>query len=375
LACVLAGAATPLVIGPGAPVYQADALVVARQLAVSPGVLPDLAQNVFADGAVASAVAKDPAVHGDISSLIPDRISLVAGQDSIALDVQAFDADPVTAARLANLAAAAFVDELNRAAAGNGQFAVQSPAVVPTVPLDRLSPAVWAAAGAAAGLLLGLGIVVLLAALRRPVLTPDDVEQATGAPLLGTVRLPVLRRDDYPGPLGVPGIATLTRGLAGVSPGRLLVISAPADAGLRDRLFTMVAVAMWTVRPTKVAAPDAVVAAVRRHCQALRDTGRTPPEHGVGELILVDGGSPLDVLDPATTTVSVVAVVRRGIRRRALELLASDYANGGGLIGVALVRARTGLRPGARRTGETAPATAAEARPVHELPMPVPERA
>jgi hypothetical protein len=338
-------------------------------------VLPDLAQNVFADGAVASAVAKDPAVHGAIAGLIPDRISLVAGQDSIALDVQAFDADPVTAARLANLAAAAFVDELNRAAAGNGQFALQSAAVVPTVPLDQLSPALWAAAGAVAGLLLGLGIIALLALLRRPVLTPDDVDSATGAPLLGTVRLPVLRRDDYPGPLGVPGIATVTRALAGASPGRLLVISAPADAGLRDRLFTMLAVAMWTVRPTKVAAPDAVVAAVSRHCHALRDTGRTPPGHDVGELILVDGGSPLDVLDPATTTVSVVAVVRRGIRRRALESLASDYANGGGLVGVVLVRARTGLRPGARPALDTAPATAAEARPVHELPIPVPERA
>jgi hypothetical protein len=47
-ACVVVGASAPLVLTPSAPVYQADALVFARQLNVNPRVLPRLAEAVFA---------------------------------------------------------------------------------------------------------------------------------------------------------------------------------------------------------------------------------------------------------------------------------------------------------------------------------------
>ena len=128
-------------------VYQADALVVARQLTVNAKVLPTLAESVFADGAVATAVAKDPAIGGQTAGLIPDKVSVVTGPDSITMVVQVRDEDPGTAARIADLAATAFATELNSPGAGVGAFSPQGKAVIPTAPLDVLSNPVRAGLG------------------------------------------------------------------------------------------------------------------------------------------------------------------------------------------------------------------------------------
>lgn len=377
LACVLVGAGVPLIIGSQTQQYQADALVVARQLSVNPSVLPDLAQNVFSDGAVAAKVATDPSVHGVTTGLIPDRVSVVAGQDSIALDVQAQDPDPATAARLANLAAAAFVAELNRAGSGIGVFAVQSQASPPVVPVSTLAPTLLAAIGGGVGVVVGLGLVALFGSLRRPIVAAWQVEAALGVPLLGTVRLPVGRRGTYRGPLGVRGIATVARSLAGVAPGRLLLISAPSAAALRHRVYVMAAVALWSVRRVRIAAPDEIVQAVRAHCLALAAAGRTPPgdDGPTEDLVLVDGGSPLEILDPTTTRLSVVVVAPRGVARRRLRALAADYEDAG-LAGVVLATAHLSLR-GPKVLPLPAPTPApAETKPVaRDLPVPVPERA
>jgi hypothetical protein len=343
LVCVLVGAAAPLLVVPTERAYQAEALVVARQLTVNPRVLPALAESVFADGAVAAAVAGDPARAGETGGLIPDRLSVVAGPDSITMVVQVRDDDPGTAARLADVAAAAFAAELNRAGAGVGEFAVQAPAVIPTAPLDALSDPVRAGLGALAGLVVGLGLVALIAALRRPCVTSGDVEGAVGVPLLGTVELPRAAPGVYLGARGVRGIATVTRWLATTPPGRLAFISSPSAAGTRRRIFVMVAIAMSTIRSLRLQAHPEIVDAVRRQSPHAGDAVPFPhrPE-GTGELLLVDGGSPMEIVDPAAGSAYVVAVAPLGISQQRLRALALDYLDGG-LVGVILVQRRLGL--------------------------------
>jgi hypothetical protein len=374
--CTLVGAAAAMLIAPSQPTYQADALVVARHLTVTERILPSLATSVFADGAVAARVAKDPAVHGDTTGLIPDRLTVVPGQESIVLDIQARDADPAAAARLANLAAAAFTDELNRGGAGVGQFEVQSEAPVPATPLREFSQQVRGALGALAGFLLGLGLVALIGVIRRPVVTSRDVQSTLGLPMLGTVELHRTARGAYLGPRGVRGIATVTRWLASAPAGRLILISSRSGVGMRRRLYVMLAVALSGLRPMKFQAAEELISAIRQHAvqQSRPDALGGSERQGAGELVLVDGGSPLDIADPAVEDISVVAVAARGVSRRHLRALAAEYLDGT-LVGVILVQRRAGhgrsrnvVRPAASVPAAGSPAPAVRS-------VPEPERA
>jgi hypothetical protein len=190
------------------------------------------------------------------------------------------------------------------------------------------------------------------------------------------VYLSLGRRTGYPGPLGVRGIATVVRWLATVPPGRLLLISSPTAVAVRQRVYVMAAVALSTVRTVRLEAPDHLVDAIEEHRAGLRDAGRPvqPAEDGADAAVLVDGGSPLELVDPASTNVSVVAVAPRGTPRARLRALASDYADGG-LVGVVLVDVSPDFRSaGARRSG---PARAAQrsAGAVGKVARPEPERA
>jgi hypothetical protein len=369
LVCVLVGAAAPLLVAPTERLYQADSLVVG-QLTANPKVLPALAEAVFADGAVATAVAKDPAIGGETAGLVPDKVSVVTGPDSITMVVQVRDADPGTAARLADLAAAAFAAELNKTGAGVGAFSAQSPAVIPSAPIDVLSDPVRAGLGALAGLVLGLGLVALIAAVRRPCVSAEDVEGAVGVPLLGTVELPRAAPGVYLGARGVRGIATVTRWLATAPPGRLTLISSPSAEGMRHRIFVMVAIAMSRVRTVRLQARREVVDAVRQEVPRETDAAAPRPRHGeASDLVFIDGGSPFEIVDPAATPAHVVAVAPLGISQRRLRALALDYRSGG-LVGVVLVHRR--LVRGRNRTVDASRARAPRAR---ELPAAEPEPA
>ncbi|MDP5183799.1 hypothetical protein QOZ88_14260 [Blastococcus sp. BMG 814] len=365
----------PLLVVRAERTYQAEALVVARQLTVHQRVLPSLAESVFSGGAVADAVAADPAlgpaVGGEANGLVPGTLSVVAGPDSVTMVVQARDDDPVTAARMADLAAQAYAAELNRAGSGVGEFAVLSPALVPTTPLDPVSYPLQAGAGALAGLVLGLGLIAMIAALRQPCVTSPDVKDAVGVPLLGIVELPRATPGTYLGARGVRGIAAVTRWLATAPAGRLTLISSPSAEGLRHRIFVMVAIAMSTVRPVRLQAPQEIVDAARAQTRQAGDAMPSELRHEeTGELLLVDGGSPSELVDPAAAPVYVIAVAPLGISPRRLRTLALDYLDGG-LLGVILVKRRLGLR--ARRGVSRSPAQATRAlQPAGDVPAPEP---
>jgi capsular polysaccharide biosynthesis protein len=111
------------------PVADREALVIAQQLDMDPQALPPSGETVFSSGAVADAVATKFGVQAD--GVVPHRVSLAVDPDSIVLRVIGHDPDPGTAADIANVAAAAFLTELNRT--GVGSFALLSPAE-PDVP-------------------------------------------------------------------------------------------------------------------------------------------------------------------------------------------------------------------------------------------------
>ena len=372
LVCMLVGAAAPLLVVPAERTYQAEALVVARQLTVNPRVLPSLAEAVFADGAVAAAVAADPTlgpeVGGDPRGLVPETLSVVAGPDSVTMVVQARDEDPVTASQIADLAAQAYAAELNRTGSGVGEFAVPSEAVIPTAPIETVSYPFRAGVGALAGLVLGLGLIALIASLRRPCVTSPDVKDAVGVPLLGVVELARAKPGTYLGARGVRGIASVTRWLATAPPGRLTLISSPSGQGLRHRIYVMVAIAMSTVRPVRLEAPREIIDVIRS--QVPRREGEAARREDTDELLLVDGGSPSELVDPAAAPVYVIAVAPLGISPRRLRALALDYLDGG-LLGVILVKRRLGLR--SRRGFGRSPSPAPRAlRPAEDVPEPRP---
>jgi capsular polysaccharide biosynthesis protein len=374
LICVLALAGLPLVLGAATATYQADAIVLASQLTVREQALPQLGTAVFSNGEVADRVAADPAFADEAKNLIPERLSVTVPQDSLVLIVQARDADPDVAARLANLGASAFVDELNAGGAGVGSFAVSNPAVIPSQPLRSTSPGLLAVTGALAGLVLGLGLAALLGVIRRPVVTSGDVEEAVGVPLLGRVSVPLSPPGIYPGPVGVRGIAGVTRWMAGLPGGRLLVISPRSAVAIRQRIFVMVAVALSTARPVRFRAARELVEAIEGHRARLRPASEEEVGADPAEIILVDGGSPMEILDPTITDVSVVAVAPRGITRRRLRVLADDYKDAG-LVGVVLADVRPGSRGEPMRRVAPAVSPRAEGALARGPIVPEPERA
>ncbi len=342
LACALMGAAAPLLVTPEPPLYESDVLVIARDLPVDKTILPRLGEAVFDSGAVATAVAATPEVGVAAGDLVPERLSVVAAEDSIVYVVQARHPEPMTAAEMADVAAAAFVEELNRGGTGVGEFAVQTQALVPTQPLDGVERSWIVLAGALAGAVLGVALVALLTVLRRPVVAASDVEEAVGVPVVGTLELPGVGRGALSGPIQARGIAALARRIATVPAGRLLLRTPRSANAMGRSVFVLLAVALGVLRPIRLHAGRAVTELVDAGTDARRQRLQ-PPKPGsapAGELVLSTGDPASEIVDPARTTLSVLAVVPRGISRRRLQTLVRDLG-AEELVGVVLVDLRS----------------------------------
>jgi hypothetical protein len=148
---------------------------------------------------------------------------------------------------------------------------------------------------------------------------------------------------------------------------------------IRQRIYVMCGVALWTLRSVRFDAPAELTDAIRAHCRHHRDAGRVVHARAdvEDELVLVDSGSVLELVDPSVTNVSVVAVAPLGISRRRLRALAADFV-GNGLVGVILVDIRQGARAQAavgRRERQRAARARAAGREPEEAVPPEPERA
>jgi hypothetical protein len=155
-----------------------------------------------------------------------------------------------------------------------------------------------------------------------------------------------------------------------------MLISSRSGVGMRRRLYVMLGVALSGIRPMRFEAPEELVSAIRQHAiQQVRPGGpgsRVP--EGAGEMVLVDGGSPLDITDPAVDDVSVVAVAPRGISRRRLRNLAAEYMDGC-LVGAVLVQRRAGRGSSLRAVRPAPSVPATDSRVPAARSVPEPERA
>lgn len=313
---------------------EADALVIAQRLDMDLEALARYGEAVFNNGPVAQAVAGRYGDGGDVQDVIPDRVSLLATQDSIVFEVTGRDPAPDVAAGIANTAAEAFVEELNSGGVGVGTFAVQSPAVAPEEAPQGRSAAVAAAVGIAAGLLLGLVAVSLLLVVRRPVITPQDVEEATGVRALGVVAVPATKRGQVAPPHAFAGLIPVCRRLLALSMPTILLLSRPREERARRSLSVALAQILMRVRDVHyVGAPEdeAAVGAAPGHRPVSPRAEGMPAGHHRQEadpsMTVIDGNEPLALVQPPDVTASVL-VVPEGISAAALRTAVVEHLGG-----------------------------------------------
>jgi non-specific protein-tyrosine kinase len=115
------------------------------------------------------------------------RVGATTEADTLLLDVSARDADPATAARLANAAAAALIaqiDDLERDKTSRVRAQVIDAAQPPSAPVTP-RPRVNLLVGGFLGLVVGLAVALVVDSLDRTVKTPGQAGELFRAPLLG----------------------------------------------------------------------------------------------------------------------------------------------------------------------------------------------
>lgn len=322
-------------VGVGLPMYQAskpvrytaNALVVAVDLQTDLKALPRFGASVFDQGAVARVVDERFGDDNDPEDVVPRVVSLVTEQDSISMKVQGHASTPEEAADRADVAAAEFVRQLNRAGTGVGTFAQQGDAPVPVEPDDVLRAGPHAVAlGVAGGLILGLGLVTLLLVARRPVL--EGAERAGGLPVVGTVTIPPSSRRMSARAESVRGLAPLCRGVLDSNARAVLFTGPPALEPERTFLAAAVAVALGRVTSVGYFADRAPGReyAIRRQYDGVAWVPDADADDASPAITVVDGVKPLDliVVEPDTATLLIVPV---GLGLSQLRALIADCAD------------------------------------------------
>ena len=317
------GVVVPGVLAQRAATYQATTQVgPVRALRIpNVDVLPKMATDVFAN------VLKDPAVKraagvDDADKLGADRLELVAAQDNIIFTVVAHSTDPATAQNTANVAAAAFVDELNVYSQSVGSFSVSELATAEPTPTLG-GPMAWAL-GLTSGLLVGFGVVALLLLVRRPVIDVATAEQESGATVLGRITLDR-------GGTGASGMTQLCHRIVS-EPTRMVLMAGPKNMR-RERHELADELVFWLSRVRHVISIGSREPVEEFGAASLAD--RTSRDD---ELVIINDASPVDVATRPERSLTLL-VVREGIPRSALHEQARQYVDGGS---VAMVLVRRG---------------------------------
>ncbi|SDC38583.1 hypothetical protein SAMN05660690_1213 [Geodermatophilus telluris] len=308
---------------------DAEAVVIARQLDMDLDALPRYGQAVFDNGEVARTISATFGDTGDFAAIVPNRVSLIAEQNSIVFGVVGHDPDPETAAAIANAAADTFIEALNAAGVGVGSFALQSPAEAPAAEDKGIGTIFAAPLGVGSGLVLGLAAVCLLLIARRPVLDAASAEEATGVPALGLVTVPRTRGDEQPRPEDVAGLVPVCRRLLRLSTPTAVLVSRPYEERVRQQVGSALGSLLARVRDTRLVPATEPAGAVGRPPVTdgpLDPSNGHQPRHGP-TVTLVDGTETSDLIPPPDTTVTVL-VVPVGIGSTALHTAVSEHLGG-----------------------------------------------
>lgn len=357
---------------PAAGKYEASAVVVATDLKLRPEGLPRFAEAVFSGGEVARAASATLPYGG--TDLIPKRVVLEPFENTVVLEVVATDADAELAMEMANEVAEAFVAELNQAGPTLGIFAIQSNAQVPEIPVASTSAVVALAVGVIAGGVLGVGLVMLMLLLRRPVFTASDIAAVTDAPVLATLRLPRGRELRLRPPRGTAAVA---RRLFPERAGMCGLISAGPPLA-RRQLAVLLADVLAPGGPVHLVTEADVEAARVLPAERVTVTKDIPPSRVSNTTpVIIDGPSEYDLPALYPPNARLALVLQSGASANEVAAVASEFLPGE-LSGVILVRRRwrlARLLPGAGAgvgVGAPEPAARVEPRVVPSKPAPQP---
>ena len=364
LCLILGGVVAPYAAKKLEKPADADALVITERLDMSLTALPRYGEAVFNNGQIAQAVSRRFADGGASGNIIPDRVSLVAEQDSIVFRVVGHDPDPETAADIANTAATTFIEALNVPGVGVGQFALMSPAEPPGGSGSHLSRTLAIPVGVATGFVLGLAAVSLLLAVRRPVIDGAGVEEATGVPALGVVTVPRTRRGQFARPDQFPGLIPVCRRVLRLEMPTIVLVSQTREQRLRRQLSVALTSVLMRVRDVRFTGPDDLRQVVEDRQAAL---GPQVGESGVSavdgrwDLTLVDSTEPLELVQPPELTAAVL-VARVGVSSAALRDAVLEHLGGSAKARVLLVKR-------GRRARKSRPVPPADAQRVEEVAL------
>lgn len=363
LVCVLLGAvAAPYLASRMEKPAEADALIVATRLDMSLTAMPRYGETVFDNGQVAQVIAQNFGSDIPLKNIVPDRVSLVADQDSIVFRVVGHDPDPQVAADMANTAAATFVDALNAPGAGVGVFTLLSEAEPPAAPGPALSPKLAIAVGAATGVMLGLAAVSLLLAVRRPVIDAAGVDDATGVPALGVVTVPRTGRGQSARPDQFPGLIPVCRRLLRLKTPTIVLVSRSREERLRGKVSVALASVLMRVRDVRFIGPADLHEVVTERQTAL---GAAPGRRDLSDadgptgLTVIDSNDPLDLVQPPELTAAVL-VAREGISSAALRAAVLEHLGGSAEARVLLVKRGRRVRAERPSGGDAADAPQVE---------------
>lgn len=358
--------------------FRATALVIGADLDIRPEQLPRFSHTVFTSGDVAEATISRLQLDVDRSDLIPEYIDLEPVEDTPLLRVIGIHEDPERAAELANVAADVLIDELNRAGPSVGLFVLQTAARAPRAPASVARPALPFVLGGIGGLILGLGIIGLLMALRRPVLSGRSIQGVVGAPVIG--RLAMRRRGPQEAPERVPGLAALVSRLFADGRGLVVLVAGPRDRRLAARVARTVAHGAARQGPIVVVAEHEWVpqgsatldqtgqarrAYQRGNLQWVRSPEELPDDPFVRAIMVGPALAALDVPQLLPPSAGVALVVAEGTPARVVERASEQFLPGeiAGIVFVARVPWGRALRGmvGSRRAGRRSAASAGRA--------------
>jgi receptor protein-tyrosine kinase len=118
---------------------------------------------------------------------LEEKVSAEPVPETLLIKLQVEDADPARAKRLANSVTRAFIQSVPRLQGGSTlRVSLVEPALLPTQPA-RPKTKLNTAFGLALGLMLGIGLAFLREFLDRSLKTAEELEVATGVPVVGMI--------------------------------------------------------------------------------------------------------------------------------------------------------------------------------------------
>lgn len=334
---LLGSVALVAAIGPGIAllrpqIHDAKALVVAKDLGtLSATTLPRYGPANFGEE-VKRAVAARFGDDSDFDVIVPNRVSLVADQNSVVYHVVGHDPSAQTAADIANVAADAFISELNASGPQVGVFELQSEATASLATVAPLTSAkIVVPVSLGAGLALGLALVAGLIVLWRPVIDADDAERETGLPVLGTVALRAMGRNGVPLDPSPLGLVLVCRRLLALPSRTIVLVGADDSYRARQQLAIALYSSLRRVRPIRLIAEPGVarMADMARTTDELPQRLRHARSGQESPLTLVAGkDSPAAAEVVRDDDSTIILVISSGIGLGALKSTIAEHVGG-----------------------------------------------